>query len=297
MLDVLTTVELFLLMAGVALSVAKKIGNLRVLRKLVHLLKLILSFIALCENELSMMSEADVDLCAIRTDEFQPLVLNSKMNRMIVDLEPDFVQRMTRFTKEELYQLLVHLRLPSTITTNIRGYKFTGEELLIVCLARIATGDPWCRLIPNNFGGGLSRWTYGFEWFINFLYEFFYHKVTGNSMKMWVDCMDEFRSVIYKKVTKPPCEIERWVTTGEIDTGIGLHLVDIPFDEFFISFLVDDTNIKCCRPGSGQFGNYESAPRRVGAHLLQKSFYSGYSKEHGIKYQNLLLPNGLYGSV
>ena len=116
-------------------------------------------------------------------------------------------------------------------------------------------------------------------------------------MKMWVDCMDEFRSVIYKKVTKSPCEIERWATTGEIDAGIGLHLVDIPFDEFFISFLVDDTNIKCCRPGSGPFGNYESAPRRVGAHLLQKSFYSGYFKEHGIKYQNLLLPNGLYGSV
>ena len=47
LLDVLTTVELFLLMAGVAFSVAKKIGNLRVIRKLVPLLKLILSFIAL----------------------------------------------------------------------------------------------------------------------------------------------------------------------------------------------------------------------------------------------------------
>ena len=55
--------------------------------------------------------------------------------------------------------------------------------------------------------------------------------------------------------------------------------------------------MKCCRPGAGPFGNYESAPRRVGAHHIQKAFYSGYFKEHGVKYQNLLLPNGLYGSV
>ena len=65
LLDVLTTVELFLLMAGVAFSVAKKIGNLRVIRKLVPLLKLILSFIALCENELNVLTEAEIDLCAI----------------------------------------------------------------------------------------------------------------------------------------------------------------------------------------------------------------------------------------
>ena len=91
--------------------------------------------------------------------------------------------------------------------------------------------------------------------------------------------------------------MEIYASHGEVDNGIGLHLIDIPFDDFFISFLIDDTNLKCCRPGSGPFGSYESAPRRVGAHHLQKAFYSGYFREHGIKYQNLLLPNGLYGSV
>ena len=98
-------------------------------------------------------------------------------------------------------------------------------------------------------------------------------------------------------MTKPPCELEIWANHLEIDDDVGLHLVDIPLDNFFISFLLDDTNMKCCRPGSGPLGNYESAPRRVGAHHIQKAFYSGYFKEHGIKYQNILLPNGLYGSV
>ena len=114
---------------------------------------------------------------------------------------------------------------------------------------------------------------------------------------MWINSMDELCSVIHQKLTKPPCELEIWASHGEIDDDVGLHLVDIPLDNFFISFLLDDTNMKCCRPGSGPLGNYESAPRRVGAHHIQKAFYSGYFKEHGIKYQNILLPNGVYGSV
>ena len=196
--------------------------------------------------------------------------------------------------------LFIHLRLPQKVVT-ARRYAFTGEELLIICLARIATGDPWCRLIPGNFGGGISRWSSGFEWFINYLFETFYHKISGKSMNMWVDDMDEFRTVIHRKVTDIPCEIESWSCDEEmdkeIDVELGLHLIDIPLDEFFIAFLVDDTNLKCCRPGSGPYGNYKSAPRRFGSHYIQRAFYSGYFKEHGIKYQNVLLPNGLYGSV
>ena len=53
---------------------------------------------------------------------------------------------------------------------------------------------------------------------------------------MWADSINEFRSVIYKKVTKPPCEIEIWATTGEIDAGMDLYLVNIPFDEFLFHF-------------------------------------------------------------
>ena len=78
LLDVLTNVELFLLMAGVLLSIAKKIGNLMLLRKLVHLLKVVLSFITLCEKELDLISEAEIDLCAICTAELQPLVIYPK---------------------------------------------------------------------------------------------------------------------------------------------------------------------------------------------------------------------------
>jgi hypothetical protein len=44
-----------------------------------------------------------------------------------------------------------------------------GEELLIVCVAKIATGDPWIRLIPGYFGGEVRRCSFGFRWFHNHL--------------------------------------------------------------------------------------------------------------------------------
>ena len=68
LLDVLTNVELFLIMASVVLAIAKRMGNFRLLHKLVHLLKIVLAFIALCESELNLLSQAELDLCAIRTN-------------------------------------------------------------------------------------------------------------------------------------------------------------------------------------------------------------------------------------
>ena len=202
------------------------------LKNLVHLLKLILALVALCEAELIFLSEVETDHTAIRSVECPSLVVHPKINRKIDKLEPYFAQSMTRFVKLELHQLLIHLRLPQKITVSRRQYSFTGEELLIISLARIAIGDPWYIIIPNSFGGGLSRGSEGFEWFINCLYETFYHKISGNSMNDWMDDMDEFRTVIHRKVTDLPCELETWAYTGEIDAELGLHLIDIPLDEF-----------------------------------------------------------------
>ena len=39
------------------------------------------------------------------------------------------------------------------------------------------------------------------------------------------------------------------------------------------------------------------APRRIGAHHIQGDFHSGYFCGHGLKYQTVYLPKGLYGSV
>ena len=60
---------------------------------------------------------------------------------------------------------------------------------------------------------------------------------------------------------------------------------------------IDDTNHRTCRPGSGPNGEYDHADRKDNAHNIQAAFYSGYMKGHGLKYQTILLPNGMWGSV
>ena len=39
------------------------------------------------------------------------------------------------------------------------------------------------------------------------------------------------------------------------------------------------------------------APCRMGAYHIMRTFYSRYFRGHGLKYLNILFPNGLYGSV
>ena len=83
---------------------------------------------------------------------------------------------------------------------------------------------------------------------------------------------------------------------GQVDEEVGLYVVGIPFESFLCGMLVDDTNISTTRPGVGPNRHYSMAPRRVGSFYIQRAFYSGYFREHGLKYQNILLPNGLFDS-
>ena len=81
---------------------------------------------------------------------------------------------------------------------------------------------------------------------------------------------------------------------GELDRT---HIINTPFETWRVFGIIDDTCIKTTRPGSGPIDDSEHAPRRVGAHEIQRAFYSGYMRAHGLKYQTLLLPNGMLGSV
>ena len=284
-------------LSTITLTLAARLRNSPIINVIIKLYRVILALLALCENELDVLTQVEVDIRALRPEDRPPLVLHPIKNRTIDELDPTFALALTRFTKEQLRKIYLHLRLPPTIILPRRRYRFSGEELLIVCLARIATGDPWNRLIPMNFGGGLARWGEAFEWFVEHIFVNFYNKISGNSMEMWAGKMVDFRRLMHRKITSPPCDLETWSNLGAIDEELGLYLVDIPFESFLCAMLVDDTNVNTTRPGSGPDGDYVLAPRRMGGYFIQRAFYSGYFRGHGLKYQHILLPNGLFGSV
>ena len=122
----------------------------------------------------------------------------------------------------------------------------------------------------------------------------FFSKISGDSFRLyWANSVNAFRRILHTKVEVSPCEIER-VMEGSLDVT---YIIDTPFETWRVFGIVDDTCIKTCRPGSGAVNDNPHSPRRVGAHEIQRAFYSGYLRQHGLKYQTLLLPNGLFGSV
>jgi len=48
--------------------------------------------------------------------------------------------------------LMVHWRIPAQVVTARNRYVFTGEEMLIFCLTRLATGWLWMLLSKDVFG-------------------------------------------------------------------------------------------------------------------------------------------------
>ena len=234
-----------------------------------------------------------INLLAIReSDLIEETFILPKKNRTIDSLRTVDARMWTRFTKEQLYQLLTYLRIPPVIRIN--GYVFNQEEMLIVCLTKIAHGESWHVMIPHRFGGNPDIWGGAFGWFINHIFVKFYHKISGDSIgRMWADEANNFRELIWKKLTYSPCELEDWMN-GELEE---LTIVNLPLPHFKPWAFIDCTDVRSSRPGSGPVGEGEHAPRREGAYWLQKAVYSKYFKAHGLKYQAILIPNGLWASI
>ena len=67
-------------------------------------------------------------------------------------------------------------------------------------------------------------------------------------------------------------------------------LLHLPFD--VIGF-IDDSIDRCLTPMSGPRGDYEGAGRKEAYEDVQRAFYTGYKKFHGIKVEAIHLPNGM----
>jgi hypothetical protein len=170
--------------------------------------------------------------------------------------------------------LLLHWRIPNDIVTEQR-YRFSGEEILIVCLAKVATGDTWTRLIPGYFGGDVRRWSKGFRWFVDHLFTTFYHKISGESIELWLGQIEVFKQAILNHLTQPAHPIERDLFVEEGHPERAQYIIQCPIESWRVYGFIDDTAVRTCRPGSGPVGPGEGPgrPRRNNAYDIQRAFY------------------------
>lgn len=250
-------------------------------------------------------SEMELDICvnsilllraitALDIRNSSTRVDSIKSIRMPV-LDDNQLYRRTRFDHAEFQKLMLHLRIPEYVRTRDRRV-WSGELVLFVSLYKLTSCASWDAISEECCGKRNPHFLYMFHWFVDHVYETFYHKISGDSLQReWAGQLDFFREIIWSKMHQFPSAIEIWLEGSEQPHND--YFSNIPFDMWRIFGFVDDHNVPTQRPGAGPRGDVDRAPRRWGAYWLQRSFWSGYFRKHGLKFMSVLLPNGMFTCI
>ncbi|KAJ1396006.1 hypothetical protein B484DRAFT_472403, partial [Ochromonadaceae sp. CCMP2298] len=164
--------------------------------------------------------------------------------------------------KEYLKELHDNLKMDAVITL-ANGVAVGSEEVLLIALHRFVTPIRLTDLVAI-YGRDNTALGRIFNWFSKHVRSTFGHLVQ-NSWQHWKPWLEEFSEVIREKVE------------DKSNGGI-----TYPEGSFVVFGFIDDTIQRTTRPGGVRWNT-----------LIQMSFYTGYTKHHGLKFQTLELPNGL----
>ena len=184
-------------------------------------------------------------------------------NRRNSDITDEWARTNTRFTKDELRLLLLHLRIPIKFRTKF-GHVLSGETVLLISLVYMAHATPFY-LLSEKFAGNPREFGSFFKLFCDHLYTTFYHRISGDSLRSYVHRIDDYRYAIWKRLVEGPANME---ITYDSDLRSPIYrLVWLPFHQFRVFGFLDCTDIRMFRPQDNP--NDPSA-----GHDLQRSFYS-----------------------
>ena len=177
-----------------------------------------------------------------------PSPFGSPMNRNIQELDESWCYQHTRFTKSEISRLHRLWHIPDIFRIERRRNVAPGETVMIVSLTYLALGEPWYRLIPNYFGGDPREWGSFFKLFINHLYQKFYHRISGDSLRWFMRRQHLYRRSLWEQITN----VERMTEVFNVEQDsvtITSTRLAYPFENHRIWGLLDDYGIETCRPG------------------------------------------------
>ena len=181
-------------------------------------------------------------------------------------------------TRRDLWRLFDGFRFPPTMISPSR-HKFDGQEVFLFGLYRLSHPGKYDRQDIIKIFGFVhkSRASECFYCFLHFMVNQWGYLLTNN-MQHSLSHLSEMASSIRKKCSELGCY----------------------FDEAFNIFgFIDNTMNATCRPGGGPTRDGIDAPRND--QNIQRAWYNGWKKLHGMKWQTIDLPNGMnfhvYGPV
>jgi hypothetical protein len=145
------------------------------------------------------------------------------------------------FKIHELQLLRQHWRIPNRMREGRNV--FNGEEAMLVFLYHIRTATPNTHMASRDiFGGDPRLFTHYIRAITDHLYSQFYHKISGDSMRMWTPFVHDFRAAIWDKLQDGIIN-ERDRNGREVNWEILL-----PAETFRIFGWLDDTDMRTNRP-------------------------------------------------
>ena len=155
---------------------------------------------------------------------------------------------MTGLSVPQLHRLFHQLRIPEVITEPGR-YSFSGEEAFLHYMVFNQLGDTKLKMSINHFGGDPRRFTYSIRLIGKHIYETCYHKVSGDSMRMWMPKIADFRYAIWENLRRG-ATVEETVYSDAVASDVNLFIfLGIPFKSFLIFGFLDDTWFRNTAPG------------------------------------------------
>ncbi len=126
----------------------------------------------LAHGEIALLQAEDLSIYIQRRNQFHPI----KHRRLINISEQDCYTWFSQ-NHENMHCLMIHLRIPNTITHPSNGSVFTGEECFLVWFYHMTKGVPFTKMAHIVFGRYPCRLSEINEGFISYAYNKFYNKI------------------------------------------------------------------------------------------------------------------------
>ena len=258
--------------------------KLATIKKIIDRLCFLLSWIS-SYGELALLYAEDLTVfIRHRRPRWMPLRYQT-----INEINPEDCDAWFGLSPFDLCQLFVHWRVPSILRTPCRK-TYQGEECFLIMMFHMNKGAPFTAMARNTFGGDPRRLSEMFDLMIDHLYLKFYHKISGTSLGMWIPrYLHTCRRLIYDAMSEGALKVTQYANGIPIDRQWILHHYD--FSTFRPFGFLDDFAVPMARPGSWAQRIHDFQ------HDIQRAFYSGYLRRHGLKAQVVFLPIGMIGSV
>ena len=204
-----------------------------------------------------------------------PKVVVQHRKRFIDDFDDSEILLYFRFnSKEQLHRLMAGFILPDILKSS-SGHVYYTETMLLVTLYRFHR--------PTTLNDMCFSHVFGFDYndvgkivntFVRYLIPRWSYLVEDNR-DYWTPYLSKFSEDIRQKLSSMGCEFVEGT--------------------FRVFGFIDNTIISTTRPGGG--AKHPGPGSRRHSKIIQQSFYNGWKKSHGIKYQTVDLPNGMHYQV